>query len=214
MISEKGSRRTWRSSLTHDRAQAPHAGSPPAPLGRAASAASTWWMKTSSSEGRMRSIEDGRVAGRGEELARSRAGPRSASRTTTWMRVPKTEVSTRPRLRRRAPRAPRRRAARCTSSTASPGEDLLQLGDRAERHEPAGVDEGEAVAVLGLVEVVGGDEDRDARRPPSRRSGARSAGARSGRRRSWARRGRRRAARAARRRRGPAAASSRRAARR
>ena len=38
----------------------------------------------------------------------------------------------------------------------------LQLLHRAERGEPAGLDDGDAVAVLGFVQVVGGDEHRDA----------------------------------------------------
>ena len=42
------------------------------------------------------------------------------------------------------------------------GKDGLQLLDRAVRGKPAGLDDGHAVAVLGLVQVVRGDEDGDA----------------------------------------------------
>ena len=203
--------------LLHARPRAGRPGSPRPP--RAGSRAlgpraSTWWMKTSSSDGTIRSIDGGRVPGRGEQpldLAPARLG------------VPHHHVDAgcrRPRSR--APRAARRSASRASPTPGRrrprgprrPAKTRFSSDDGAQRHQAAGVDQGQPVAVLGLVEVVGGHEDGDARRPPSRRSAARSAGARSGRRRSWARRGTRRAAGAARRRRGPAAASSRPAARR
>src|SRR6476619_6129003 len=39
-------------------------------------------------------------------------------------------------------------------------EDLLQLGGGAERREAAGMDDRNAMAMLGFVEVMGGDEHR------------------------------------------------------
>ena len=75
--------------------------------------------------------------------------------------MPKTEVSSaQGALADRLERLAARGAPHLEHGVAR--EDLLQLGDRPERHQPAGVDEREAVAVLGLVEVVGGHEDRDA----------------------------------------------------
>ena len=69
--------------------------------------------------------------------------------STSGMRVEQ-RASPRPA----APRAPRR--------SARSAKTLLQLGGRAERRQPAGVDDRDAVAVLGLVQVVRRDEHGDA----------------------------------------------------
>ena len=97
-----------------------------------------------------------------------------------------------------------------TSTIGRPGEDLLHLGGRADRRQPAGVDQRDAVAALGLVEVVRRDEDRDARPATARRSAARTAGATADRRRRSARRGTGSAARGGSRSRARAAGASRR----
>ena len=153
MMRENGSRRTCRNSFDHDREEAPHR----APSRRCASAASTWWMKTSSSDGRIRSIEAAGFAGRGE---------RPLDRRPALAGVADDDVDPGPEdggLDRPGLRADRLEGladpGRGHLQHRVPGEDALQLGDRAQRHEAAGVDEGEAVAVLGLVEVVGGHED-------------------------------------------------------
>ncbi len=114
MIRENGSRRTCRTSFAttaRRRLTGP-------PRAGAASAASTWWMNTSSSDGRIRSIE---VAGfDAAASARSTVSrPSSASRTTTWIRVPKTEVSSAQGCAPIASRASPTRDA-VTSSTAFP----------------------------------------------------------------------------------------------
>ena len=82
-----------------------------APSRRCASAASTWWMKTSSSDGRIRSIEAAGFAGRGERPLDRRAGPRRrrGRRRGSGCRRPR---SREPRAARRSPRGPRRPAAR------------------------------------------------------------------------------------------------------
>ena len=153
MISEKGSRRICRISLTTTATRRLTA----APPGRRLPPASTWWMKTSSSEGRMRSIEDGGLPAAVSSSPMPRR-PSAASATTTWMRVPKTEVSSAQGCAASASSASLTRGA-TTSRTVRPAKTLLQARDRAQGHEPPRVDEGEAPAVLGLVEVVRGDED-------------------------------------------------------
>ena len=89
-------------------------------------------------------------------------------------------------------------------------EDPLQLGRRAERREPAGVDERDAMAALGLVQVVRRDEHGDARLRRACRSAARTGGATADRRRRSARRERGSAARGGSRSRARGAGASRR----
>ena len=134
--------------------------------------------------------------------------PASASATTTWSRVPKTEASSTQSSGSRRSWASSTRGQE-TSRSARPANTSFSSADRAQRDQPAGVHQRDPVAALGLVEVVGGDDDGHALPGHARRSGSRSGGARSGRRRRWARRGRAPAARGARRRPAPGAASSR-----
>ncbi len=49
----------------------------------------------------------------------------------------------------------------------TPGEHLLHLGCRAERGQPSGMDQRDAVAALRFVEIVRRDEHGDARKPPA-----------------------------------------------
>ena len=67
-------------------------------------------------------------------------------------------------------------------------EDPLHFGRRAEGRQPAGVDERDPVAALGLVQVVRRHQHGDAVRATACRSAARTAGATPGRRRRSARR--------------------------
>ena len=116
----------------------------------------------------MRSIGDRPDAARWPSRSSIRFRPSSASSTTTWIRVPKTEVSRAQGAASIASSACARARRRHLEHRVA-GEDALELGDGAQRDEAAGVDEGEPVAVLGLVEVVRGDEDGDASPPTSRR---------------------------------------------
>ena len=109
-----------------------------------------------------------------------------------------------------APRARRRGARTSTSSNPAAEVALLQLAGRAERHQPAAIDQRDAVAVLRLVHVVGRDQDGDAVGRQSGGSGPRSAGAIRDRRPRSARRETGWAAGAGWRSRAPGAASSRR----
>ena len=161
MSREKGSRRTWRSSFTTTARRRLTARPPP----REARAPRRLRRLDVVDEDVLERRQDpldrgGRVAGLGEgplDLAPALLGvadddvdPRAEDR-----RLDRPGLLA-DRLERLA------HPGRGHLEHGVPREDPLQLGDGAERHQPAGVDEGEAVAVLGLVEVVGGHEDRDA----------------------------------------------------
>ncbi len=159
MIRLMGSRATWRSSLRAT-AQVRLMPIAAARLPAARSSSSTWWMKTSSSDGTMRSIEVG-----GLPVLLERRGDLPPS----LVGVSHDHVDAGAEDRRlQGPLL----LAEQLEGLAEPGrghlqdraagEHLLELADRALRGQASGVDQGQAVAVLGLVEVVGGHEDRDA----------------------------------------------------
>ena len=87
------------------------------------------------------------------------AGVMSLDRRTAWTAVPKMLVFSTSGIASSARIAAT--ARRRDFQNRPRGEDLFQLFDRAERGQPAGLDDRDAVTVLRLVEVVRGHEDRE-----------------------------------------------------
>ena len=146
--------------LARDGPGLPHA-SAAAPR-RAASASSTWWMNTSSSDGTIRSTCVGRVARRGQRVLHQ---PRPALRVLhhhVQARAEDRDLARPGRAVQHVERVGGTRTRDLEHRVA--GEHLLELRHAAQRGQPAGVDEGQAMAVLRLLQVVRGDEHRHAGR--------------------------------------------------
>ena len=124
---------------------------------------STTSRNTSSSDGATTvdatSTGDARAAAARRERRRRR---RRATRSTACTAVPKRLVFSTSGIASSA-RIAVDRLRRATSTIGRPAKTCFSSLDGAERRQPAGVDDRDAVAVLGLVQVVRRDEHGDAR---------------------------------------------------
>ena len=156
---------------------------------RSPPARSTTSMNTSSSDGWTSSAPSTERPSAAIRCQNRRGGALAGPQPDVQRRAEEARLLDRRQVVERAQRRPSATACglrrppdwrrRCLSSLTVPS-----------RRDPAGVHQRQPVAVLGFVEVVGGDEHGDALAPKAGRSAARTGGARPGRRRPSARRGR------------------------
>ena len=149
---------------------------PPACGCSARSRASISDTKTSSSEGTIFSIRSTRWPRSASAAGGSRRRPAAPSAADHVQALAEQRRLLHRRQALRPPRWPLPAASQTTSSTSSCINSRLERLGRAAGDQLAAIDQPQAVAVLGLVHVVRGDEDRHALRRPSRRSGPRTGG--------------------------------------